>query len=96
VKLAEILTAPMLTTGDRNQIIAELTKHMGPGAEKEATVKNFLATLSDNNRLSLLGGVCEKLEVLVGSGKGEIELNITSASVCAYLRPVSVDRHWSM
>jgi F0F1-type ATP synthase delta subunit len=54
---------------------------MGAGAEKSEILKNFLQTLAENNRLGVLGGVCEKFEVLMGAYHGEIELNITSAQV---------------
>ena len=51
------------------------------GQDKADTVKNFLKTLADNNRLSLLQGVCEKFTTLMGAARGELDLTITSASV---------------
>lgn len=69
-----------MSAGDKSQIIAELQKHTG-GADKSNTVKNFLETLADNNRLGLLPGVCEKFETLVGAAHGEIDLVLTSAQV---------------
>jgi F-type H+-transporting ATPase subunit O len=54
-KLAEILSAPTLTAEDKSQIVAELQKHTGV---QDKTVKNFLETLAENNRLGLLEGVC--------------------------------------
>ena len=51
------------------------------GAEKSEVLKNFLATLAENNRLSVLEGVCEKFATLMGAHRGEIVLNITSAQV---------------
>ena len=79
-KLPVILTAPTLSQGDKNQIIQELQKHMG-GVDKADTVKNFLKTLAENNRLGILEGVCEKFTVLMGAARGEVDLTITSASV---------------
>ena len=79
-KLPVILTAPTLSPGDKNQIIQELQKHMG-GIDKADTVKNFLKTLAENNRLGILEGVCEKFTVLMGAARGEVDLTITSASV---------------
>ncbi|CAD6593729.1 MAG: ATP synthase F0 subcomplex subunit OSCP atp5 [Alectoria sarmentosa] len=78
-KLPVILTAPTLTPGDKSQIIQELQRHMG-GQDKGDTVKNFLKTLADNNRLGILEGVCEKFTTLMGAARGEIDLTITSAS----------------
>ncbi|MCJ1352199.1 MAG: ATP synthase F0 subcomplex subunit OSCP atp5 [Icmadophila ericetorum] len=55
-KLTQILHAPTLSPQDKQAIITELQKHMGsPGADKD-TVKNFLKTLADNNRLGILAG----------------------------------------
>ena len=51
------------------------------GQDRADTVKNFLKTLSDNNRLGLLQGVCEKFTTLMGAARGEIELTVTSAAV---------------
>ena len=79
-KLSTILTAPTLTPGDKSQITQELQKHMG-GVDKGDTVKNFLKTLADNNRLSILDGVCEKFATLMGAARGEVDLTVTSASV---------------
>lgn len=79
-KLAVILTAPTLSDNDKSQIIAELEKHTG-GQDKQGTVKNFLATLAENNRLGLLEGVCEKFGVLMSAARGETELTITTATV---------------
>lgn len=78
-KLATILTAPTLSAEDKSAIIAELQKHTG-GADKADTVKNFLKTLADNNRLGLLKGICEKFGELMSAAKGEVELTVTSAS----------------
>ena len=79
-RLKNILAAPTLTPGDKSQIIQELQKHMG-GGDKGDTVKNFLQTLADNNRLSILEGVCEKFNTLMVAARGEIDLVITSAQV---------------
>lgn len=51
------------------------------GVDKGDTVKNFLKTLSDNNRLGILQGVCEKFATLMGAARGELELTVTSAAV---------------
>ena len=51
------------------------------GADKGDTVKNFLKTLADNNRLNILEGVCEKFTTLMGAARGEVDLIVTSASV---------------
>ena len=77
-KLGEIMQAPTLSAEDKSQIIAELQKHVG-GADK--TVKNFLETLAENNRLALLQGVCAKFDTLMGASRGEVEMTVTSASV---------------
>ncbi|KAJ5112687.1 ATP synthase subunit 5 [Penicillium argentinense] len=76
-KLITILGAPTLTTADKQQIIAELQKVAG--ADKGDILKNFLATLAENNRLGTLEGVCEKFATLMSAHRGEIELSITSA-----------------
>ena len=76
------MEAPTLSAEDKSQIVAELQKHTG-GADKEGTVKNFLSTLADYNRLGLLRGVCEKFGDLMSAARGEVELTVTSASVSA-------------
>ncbi|KAI4118006.1 MAG: hypothetical protein LQ338_007474 [Usnochroma carphineum] len=78
-KLLTILNAPTLSPGDKSQIVQELQRHMGP-LDKGETVKNFLKTLSDNNRLGILQGVCEKFATLMGAARGEMELTVTSAA----------------
>ncbi|KFY98315.1 hypothetical protein V498_01504 [Pseudogymnoascus sp. VKM F-4517 (FW-2822)] len=78
-KLSNIMQAPTLTTDDKSAIIAELQKHTG-GQDKADTVKNFLNTLAENNRLALLEGVCTKFGELMGAARGEIELTVTSAA----------------
>jgi len=78
-KLATIMTAPTLSVEDKAAIVAELQKHTG-GADKADTVKNFLNTLAENNRLGLLKGICEKFGELMGAARGEVELTVTSAS----------------
>ena len=86
-KLPAILSAPSLTPEDKSQIIQELQKHTG-GADKGDTVKNFLQTLADNNRLGILEGVCDKFTDLIGAAKGELEMIVTSAAVIP-LFPIS-------
>jgi F-type H+-transporting ATPase subunit O len=65
---------------DKQQIVQELQKNLGQ--DKEGIVKNFLATLAENNRLGVLEGVVEKFGVLMGAQRGEVELTVTSATVC--------------
>jgi len=77
-KLPQILHAPTLSDADKSQIVTELEKHTG-GTDKTGTVKNFLQTLGENNRLGLLEGVCEKFGILMGAARGELELVVTSA-----------------
>ena len=79
-KLPVILTAPTLTPGDKSQIVQELQRHMG-GVDRGDTVKNFLKTLAENNRLGILAGVCEKFSILMGAARGEVDLIVTSALV---------------
>ncbi|KAI9820641.1 MAG: ATP synthase F0 subcomplex subunit OSCP atp5 [Pycnora praestabilis] len=78
-KLPVILHAPTLTVEDKSKIVQELQKHIG-GVDKGDTVKNFLTTLAENNRLGILEGVCEKFGTLMGASRGEIDLTITSAA----------------
>lgn len=86
-KLAVIMQAPTLSAEDKTSIITELQKQIG-GTDKGDTVKNFLSTLADYNRLGLLKGVCEKFGELMSAAKGEVELTVTSASV-SYPYPIS-------
>ena len=81
-KLATIMQAPTLTGSDKAQIIAELQKHTGSSANDKGaeTIKNFLGTLADYNRLGLLKGIAEKFGELMSASKGEVELTVTSAS----------------
>lgn len=79
-KLSTILSAPTLTQADKSQIIAELEKAAGvPSGDR--TVKNLLKTLAENNRLSLLGGVCAKFGEIMSASRGEVEMVVTSATV---------------
>ncbi|KAF2464963.1 ATP synthase subunit 5 [Lindgomyces ingoldianus] len=78
-KLAAVLGAPTLNVSDKQQIVAELAKHLG-GQDREGVVKNFLNTLAENNRLGVLESVCEKFGVLMGAYRGEVELTVTSAA----------------
>src|SRR5436305_56005 len=71
----------MLNPSDRAAIVTELLKHVG-GTDKQNTIKNFLNALAENNRLGVLPGVCEKFEKLMSAYHGEVELTVTSASVC--------------
>jgi F-type H+-transporting ATPase subunit O len=65
---------------DKQQIVAELQKHLG-GQDKEGIVKNLLETLAANNRLGALEGVVAKFAQLISANRGEIELVVTSAAV---------------
>lgn len=78
--MPSILNAPSMTQNDKSQIVQELQRHMG-NLEKGDTVKQFLKTLAENNRLGILEGVCEKFAVLMGAAKGELEMVVQSASV---------------
>ncbi|KAK4455453.1 hypothetical protein QBC34DRAFT_389929 [Podospora aff. communis PSN243] len=75
-KLAVILSAPTLSAADKSAIVAELVKAAGIQGE---TVKNFLGTLAENNRLGLLPGVISKFGELISAARGEIEMVVTSA-----------------
>ncbi|KAG9257443.1 ATP synthase delta subunit-domain-containing protein [Emericellopsis atlantica] len=76
-KLTAILNAPTLSNDDKAAVIAELAKQSG--ASSNDTVKNFLDALAENNRLGLLGGVCEKFDTIVAAARGEVEMRVTSA-----------------
>ncbi|KAM3515680.1 hypothetical protein MY11210_000658 [Beauveria gryllotalpidicola] len=75
-KLNSILAAPTLSAEDKSAIVAELIKQAGGGG---ATVKNFLETLAENNRLGLLQGVCHKFNQIISADRGEVEMTVTSA-----------------
>lgn len=79
-KLSTILAAPTLSAEDKSAIVAELAKQSGAG--KDATIKNFLDSLAENNRLSILGGVCQKFGEIMSAARGEVEMTVTSAQVC--------------
>jgi len=83
-KLQDIMLAPSLSAADKNSIINELASKIGV-QDKGDTVKNFLKTLAENNRLSVLEGVCEKFGTLMSAYRGEVELTITSAAVRYFL-----------
>ncbi|KAI4266751.1 MAG: hypothetical protein LQ337_008680 [Flavoplaca oasis] len=78
-KLPSILNAPTLSPSDKSQIVQELQRHMG-AQDKGDTVKNFLKTLANNNRLGILQGVCDKFTTLMGAARGEMDLTVTSAA----------------
>ncbi|KAI0900933.1 OSCP-domain-containing protein [Annulohypoxylon nitens] len=77
-KLASILSTPTLSEKDKSAIVAELQKNVGAASANE-TVKNFLATLAENNRLGILEGICEKFGQIMSASRGEVELIVTSA-----------------
>ncbi|RDW90396.1 F1F0 ATP synthase subunit 5 [Aspergillus mulundensis] len=76
-KLTGILSTPTLSVADKQAIVSELQKVAG--ADKGDLLKNFLATLAENNRLGLLNDVVDKFGALMSAHRGEIELSITSA-----------------
>ncbi|KAF1966214.1 ATP synthase subunit 5 mitochondrial precursor [Bimuria novae-zelandiae CBS 107.79] len=76
--LTTVLGAPMLSVSDKQQIVAELQKHLGQ--DKDGIVKNLLETLAANNRLGALEGVVEKFGQLMSAYRGEVELTVTSAA----------------
>lgn len=78
-KLQTILTSPTLSVEDKKQIVAEIQKSTNV-QDKTNTVTNFLNTLAENNRLSVLEGVTEKFAQLMGAARGEVEMTITSAA----------------
>ena len=77
-RLQSLVSAPTLSVSDKKQIIAELQKSTGV-TDKTNTLTNFLETLAENNRLSVLEGVAEKFGVLMSAARGEVEMTITSA-----------------
>lgn len=77
-RLQSIVSAPTLTVEDKKQIVAELQKSTGL-SDKTNTLTNFLETLAENNRLSVLEGVAEKFGTLMSAARGEVEMTITSA-----------------
>lgn len=77
--MTKILQAPTLSKSDKESMISELLKSASVDASKNSTVKSFLDTLAENNRLSVLGPVCEKFEELMAASRGEVELRVTSA-----------------
>ncbi|TQS37177.1 hypothetical protein Golomagni_02355 [Golovinomyces magnicellulatus] len=80
-KLSKILQAPSLSAGDKSAIIDELQKRIGDSGRGE-TVRNFMKTLAEYNRLGLLQGVCEKFGQLISAARGEVEATVISATVC--------------
>ncbi len=76
-KLTPILSTPTLSATDKSAIVAELAKQVG----NDVTVRNFLDALAENNRLGLLGDVCEKFGILMSAARGEVEMVVTSAQV---------------
>jgi len=79
-KLQEVMQAPMLSESDKTQIVQTILQQSG-AQDKDNVVKNFLQTLVQNNRLSVLEPVCEKFATLMSAYKGEVELVVTSAAV---------------
>jgi len=48
-------------------------------SKEGSTVKNFLETLAENNRLNQLEGAADKFGELMSASRGEVELKVTSA-----------------
>lgn len=90
-KLLSILSAPTLTVEDKQAIVDELTKQAGSSG---SSIKNFLDTLAENNRLGLLQGVCEKFNQLMSAARGEVAMTVTSAQVkpCPAHSPTTLAR----
>ncbi|CEF72204.1 ATP synthase F0 subcomplex subunit OSCP atp5 [Fusarium graminearum] len=75
-KLVAVLKTPTLADADKKAIVDELVKQINT---KDETVKNFLATLAENNRLGLIPGVVDKFSTIISAARGEVELTVTSA-----------------
>ncbi|CEI63932.1 hypothetical protein FVEN_g9227 [Fusarium venenatum] len=75
-KLVSVLRTPTLADADKKAIVDELVKQINT---KDETVKNFLATLAENNRLGLIPGVVDKFSTIISAARGEVELTVTSA-----------------
>lgn len=73
-QLKTALEAPGLTHQQR----AELMEKIG-GAELEASGKNFVRLLAENDRLALLPDVAGIYETLRAEAEGEIEARVTTA-----------------
>ncbi|RKF72984.1 ATP synthase subunit 5, mitochondrial [Golovinomyces cichoracearum] len=78
-KLSKILQAPSLSAGDKSAIIDELQKQIGDSGRGD-TVRNFMKTLAEYNRLGLLQSVCEKFGQLISAARGEVEAIVISAT----------------
>jgi len=79
-KLQAVMQAPMLSEGDKTQIVQTIMQQSG-AQDKGDVVKNFLHTLVENNRLAVLEPVCEQFATLISAYRGEVELVVTSAAV---------------
>ncbi|EKJ71039.1 hypothetical protein NXS19_000369 [Fusarium pseudograminearum] len=75
-KLVAVLRTPTLADADKKAIVDELVKQINT---KDETVKNFLSTLAENNRLGLIPGVVDKFSTIISAARGEVELTVTSA-----------------
>lgn len=87
-KLGAALSSPTLKTAEKKAIAAELRKQIGDRGGD--TMRNFLDTLAENNRLSQLLEVCQKFLRLTSAAKGEVEVTVTSAAVCS-LEPSAIE-----
>ena len=78
-KLTVALNSPTLKSSEKKTIAVELRKQIGDrGGE---TMRNFLETLAENNRLAQLPDICENFLKLTSAAKGEVEVTVTSATV---------------
>lgn len=68
-----------MSAGDKSAIIDELQKRIGDSGRGD-TVRNFMKTLAEYNRLGLLQSVCEKFGQLISAARGEVEATVISAT----------------
>ena len=80
-KLTPLLTIPALSNADKSAIINEVFKQVGGNASSSKVFKGLLETLAENNRLSLLPGIANKFDTLMGAHRGEVQVVVTTATV---------------
>lgn len=71
-RLQTILANPSLTKQDKALVADTL-------AGKNKTIRNFLETVAENNRLALIPEIVKAYAQLVSAARGEVEVTITSA-----------------
>lgn len=74
-RLAPILSDPSLTAADKKTVVDTLSKAAGG----DSITTNFLATLAENNRLSILGDVLKQFDILTDAAHGRVEATVQSA-----------------